>query len=109
MFWKMLGRRRLLGDRRVNAAQDNTLFVKTMACLFVQDFDTAAGGGVGESVWALGTLLSQLTMYPTPRLVTSLDMIVDIQAGKAELKSLMCWFSHNFPNISQVRSALKYE
>ncbi|KAF8263041.1 hypothetical protein EI94DRAFT_1788702 [Lactarius quietus] len=33
-------RRRLLGDRRVNAAQDNTLFAKTMACLFVQDFDT---------------------------------------------------------------------
>jgi hypothetical protein len=32
-------------------------------------------------------------------------MIIDIQAGKAEFKSLWCWLSHNFPNISQADSA----
>ena len=38
------------------------------------------------------------------RLVTSLYMIIDIQAGKAEFKLLWRWLSHNFPNISNADS-----
>jgi hypothetical protein len=37
--------------------------------------------------------------------MTSLYMIINIQAGKAEFKFLWHWLSHNSPNISLADSA----
>ena len=47
----------------------------------------------------------QVPKYEPVRLVTSLDMIFDIQAGETEFKFLCRSVCHNFPNISQADSA----